>query len=405
MASANRPHKQSTTQLRFRALLKPTGPDSLKLLSWCETHGWTAAVEALYRGDHHAISDGGALQVTLIFMEAVTAFVSSSSIDVLQGYISLAGTVRKMVGCHLQQQTPSTTRPEMQRTQTVSEQVAQSLRLQETGKRARKSAPQLMRCLMQAVELLNSLPPDGSCSGGGHGRQSSNRDPSVTKGNEGSITQAGSSNGNWRGQHGKQPLSGKDKTTQADNRDGDNWGKQPCQGKASSSNQDKKHESGRGSCNATDESALRWLLLQRLQAMTLITFVQVCLWRLECECLEATLEERSKIPEWFSTVLRQCQQIHDSKLRIVVHSILIGGTYPEPRPGSEVYVMFERYATSLVYGRLLPGCCHLGCINLEGVSEAALKTQLCSGCRKARYCSVKCQKAAWLGGHSTACGM
>lgn len=45
------------------------------------------------------------------------------------------------------------------------------------------------------------------------------------------------------------------------------------------------------------------------------------------------------------------------------------------------------------------------CTNLDGVSEAALKTQLCSKCRRAKYHSMECLKAAWLdGGHKTVSG-
>lgn len=57
-----------------------------------------------------------------------------------------------------------------------------------------------------------------------------------------------------------------------------------------------------------------------------------------------------------------------------------------------------------LHGRLLPGCCYLDCSNLVGVSKAALPTLLCCGCRRARYCSVKCQRAVWIkGGHCIMC--
>lgn len=55
-------------------------------------------------------------------------------------------------------------------------------------------------------------------------------------------------------------------------------------------------------------------------------------------------------------------------------------------------------------GRLLSGCSHLGCKNMWGRSEAALPTLLCGGCRKVRYCSMECQRAAWLFcGHKVTC--
>lgn len=55
--------------------------------------------------------------------------------------------------------------------------------------------------------------------------------------------------------------------------------------------------------------------------------------------------------------------------------------------------------------RLLPRCGHIGCINLDGVMDAGLKTLLCSGCRRTSYCSVECQRADWVvGGHRKICG-
>ncbi|MEW5318047.1 MAG: hypothetical protein WDW38_009300 [Sanguina aurantia] len=86
----------------------------------------------------------------------------------------------------------------------------------------------------------------------------------------------------------------------------------------------------------------------------------------------------------------------------------------DPRPGSigvsEAELRrvqgtaWEQLAWKGFDGRLLPGCCHLGCTNMAGASEATLPTRVCSGCRQARYCSVECQRAAWLGGgHAAAC--
>lgn len=54
-------------------------------------------------------------------------------------------------------------------------------------------------------------------------------------------------------------------------------------------------------------------------------------------------------------------------------------------------------------GRVLPGCCNPTCDNLAGVSEAALKTHLCGGCRRARYCSRWCQRQDVLNGHGSTC--
>lgn len=66
---------------------------------------------------------------------------------------------------------------------------------------------------------------------------------------------------------------------------------------------------------------------------------------------------------------------------------------------------WERHTLLHFPGRPLPGCCHITCTQLAGVSEESLPTQLCSGCRRVRYCSAKCQREAWLaGGHVSVCG-
>jgi hypothetical protein len=41
------------------------------------------------------------------------------------------------------------------------------------------------------------------------------------------------------------------------------------------------------------------------------------------------------------------------------------------------------------------GCWNPGCTNLSGVSEAALCSKMCGRCRRARYCSLECQKEDW----------
>lgn len=65
---------------------------------------------------------------------------------------------------------------------------------------------------------------------------------------------------------------------------------------------------------------------------------------------------------------------------------------------------YERFTAPSSRQAFLLGCCHLGCTRFDGVSEAMLQTLLCSGCRRTRYCSVGCQRAAWVEGHGTYCG-
>lgn len=64
---------------------------------------------------------------------------------------------------------------------------------------------------------------------------------------------------------------------------------------------------------------------------------------------------------------------------------------------------WERFGEEYLAGRILPSCSHWGCANLEGGSESAMPTRLCSGCRRARYCCDACQRAAWVGGHREGC--
>lgn len=74
-------------------------------------------------------------------------------------------------------------------------------------------------------------------------------------------------------------------------------------------------------------------------------------------------------------------------------------------PMAHGHARWERFAFNTLQGRALPGCSYWGCCNLLGFSETMLPTKLCSGCRRARYCSVQCQQSAWvLNGHGEVCG-
>lgn len=65
---------------------------------------------------------------------------------------------------------------------------------------------------------------------------------------------------------------------------------------------------------------------------------------------------------------------------------------------------WERYSYANLTGLTFPGCHNFGCSSFSQFSEAAVPTLLCSGCRRARYCSTACQRAAWLHwGHSVVC--
>ncbi len=49
----------------------------------------------------------------------------------------------------------------------------------------------------------------------------------------------------------------------------------------------------------------------------------------------------------------------------------------------------------LALGVRLPGCYSPRCAARGGLSEAALRTKMCTGCRVARYCDAACAKQHW----------
>lgn len=65
--------------------------------------------------------------------------------------------------------------------------------------------------------------------------------------------------------------------------------------------------------------------------------------------------------------------------------------------------IWERFAKGILPGCMLPGCSSFDCSSTVGLAERHLQTKLCSGCRRARYCSVECQRAAWTAGHRHVC--
>lgn len=65
---------------------------------------------------------------------------------------------------------------------------------------------------------------------------------------------------------------------------------------------------------------------------------------------------------------------------------------------------WHRHSVAVLRHGVMPGCGHARCRNTSGFSEAILPVQLCSGCRRVRYCSTACQRAAWVeGGHREVC--
>lgn len=80
---------------------------------------------------------------------------------------------------------------------------------------------------------------------------------------------------------------------------------------------------------------------------------------------------------------------------------MLGRAYMLPRPHSSKWL---HTLLPAMHGRPLPSCCSTECEEVSGTCELAVKTQLCKGCRRSRYCSEKCQKEDWRAGHKRVCG-
>lgn len=74
---------------------------------------------------------------------------------------------------------------------------------------------------------------------------------------------------------------------------------------------------------------------------------------------------------------------------------MVGEERKDAKAPNKGHACWERFAFQHLVGRVLPGCSNWGCKNMDGFSEAALQTKVCSGCRRARYCSKECQQQAW----------
>lgn len=244
--------------------------------------------------------------------------------------------------------------------------------------------------LMDAALGMDTLLAGASnCNGDGDGGSSSD----LGSGGGGSMGSGGSSS--------SQRATKLDKDDGCDSRN-HNLNSHITVNESTEASQASQHQhTGDGSMECrTNITALDRVSLNRLQVVLLVALAEVCRWVQECKLVLPEVDHQA----WLIQLRKRCDQLHDCCLKSVVTWVLIKSDFPAPQLPSENSLMWENFALDRLQGRLLPGCCHLGCNNLGGVSEEALQTRLCGRCRRARYCSVECQKGAWLqGGHSNVC--
>lgn len=318
--------------------------------------GWVAVQEALVRADYHIRYPDQVSNTVESACESVVVRCCESDATTLPGNVSLAATVCKL----LRHTVPLDTAESIQsRRREFAEQpnalLASLMQRMGTLDLANTFVPALVLavsalCRLHAEDNLTL----GSASVDGGVSNSSSIDSGSSSGSGGNVSGAFGGSGGSR----------------------------------------KPANDGRVGCAYPSSSEVH-----QLQAIICLTLVQMFRWASALPFLPSQ-------EGWWGYALRACEELpwqgFSLKLRGLVTALLEESSLSIAQ--AEVNTMWERYAVEHFQGRLLPGCCHQGCTNLAGTSEAALKTLLCSGCRKARYCCLECQKAAWLeGGHSTVC--
>lgn len=170
-----------------------------------------------------------------------------------------------------------------------------------------------------------------------------------------------------------------------------------------------------GSSFANNSSNLRPLgipsishSLHQLSTLLVISLVRLNNWTLRLATASGIQQHQLDVltsrRAWLPQLKKYDPQMGFVAAHLLAHASRNGNQAEDKAFANLEASMWGKYALEHLHGRLLPGCCHLGCTNLSGVSEAALLTLLCSGCKRARYCSVECQRAAWIeGGHRDIC--
>lgn len=148
-------------------------------------------------------------------------------------------------------------------------------------------------------------------------------------------------------------------------------------------------------------------LLHQLLAIQVSSVIQLLHWqvRYEGRDVEGTGTRPSlpeiKVSAGFELAVSVTKDLTDLVTLLLSSCSMVASPHAQREARSTVW---ESYALKHLQGRLLPGCSHHSCQGFAAVCEVAMRTQLCGGCRRARYCSVECQRAAWQEGcHSKVC--
>lgn len=322
--------------------------------------GWAAATELLHRDKHHPTSAIEVTNAAILASEALTQLKDEHGLSLVVASVNLAATARKLLWPHVQCMTPAAALA--WRGLRSSK---QHRRQQEKG----RSLGFLQKSDLVTRLCISLLSLDCVLASS---RYTCNISNTISVGS----------------------MGGRDNTaipgTQL--RQNSSCGR-TCRHERKISATTSKGD-GTGACPS------HVCCIKQLLAITTLTVLQIYLSRWECEV--ATPNDAT--PPWLAEVRQAIGSLQDQDMR-ALGTTLLSDLSSAPRTQSEVGLLWEKYAVEHLHGRLVPGCCNLGCNNLDGFSEAALGTNLCSGCRRARYCCVECQKAAWVeGGHRDVCG-
>lgn len=84
------------------------------------------------------------------------------------------------------------------------------------------------------------------------------------------------------------------------------------------------------------------------------------------------------MPAWLADEMDQLRRSCKGGLADIMCKLLSYAGPDLSRSQALIETELERGMLSHCSGMLLPDCCYVGCTNLDGVSEAAMVTQLCS---------------------------